>query len=474
MTDVLAPAVANPRSSVHDGSRPPQTSLRRNRRRLAVVCSVAVVVLVGEAVLGGSLWRSHATLARDQHALARIQRRLRATDSRLAARRVELAGVRRDLTARTGERDAAAAALVQAQQDLGVVKVGVANVGAQATANGGQIGALSTCLGGAQQAVFHIDAGDTTSAVAALRAVQSACDRALTAAGGDGPVFPFDFADPFVLRVGDVYYAYSTNAGAGNIQVIRSTDLRHWELLGNALPSLPAWATPNATWAPAVLARTGFYVVYYTAPDAAAGLQCISSAVSFAPQGPYLDTSTAPLVCQHDLGGSIDPSPFVDAQGHAWLLWRSQGGGSQRATIWSAPLTADGRGLAGSATALIEADQRWERGVVEAPAMVPEGAGEALFYSGNDWNSRHYAIGRAQCAAPAGPCTKPGRAPVLTSHDAVAGPGGAELFTDPSGAQWMAYHAFAEPHVGYPASRLLRLARVRFVGGHPIVTPPPW
>jgi hypothetical protein len=100
--------------------------------------------------------------------------------------------------------------------------------------------------------------------------------------------------------------------------------------------------------------------------------------------------------------------------------------------------------------------------------------GLALFYSGNDWNSRHYGVGFARCTSPAGPCTKPVGHPVLASHDAVAGPGGAEFFTDPGGAQWMAYHAFAERNVGYPASRLLRLARVSFVNGLPVFAPPPW
>jgi hypothetical protein len=435
---------------------------------------VAVMLLAGEGVLGLSLWRAHKTRDRRQQALTKIQRQLRAVDSRLSARKAQLDALRRDLTIRTNERDDAARALVQVQQDIGVVKAGVANATTQATVNSAQIDALSGCLGGAQQAVLRIDTGDINGAVASLRWVQSACDRALTAAGGDGPVFPFDFADPFVLRVGSTYYAYSTNAGAGNVQVIRSNDLRHWELLGNALPTLPAWAAPNATWAPAVLARTGFYVLYYAAPDNAAGQRCIAAAVALAPQGPFVDSSPNPIVCRTDVGGAIDPSPFVDAGGNAWLLWRTEGRDAQPGAIWSAPLAADGRSLAGDPTPLLHADQRWEQGVVEAPALVPMAGGFALFYSGNDWNSRHYSIGFARCASPTGPCTKPVGHPVLASHDAVAGPGGAEFFTDPSGAQWMAYHAFAEPYVGYPASRLLRLARVTFVNGRPVFAPPPW
>jgi hypothetical protein len=52
------------------------------------------------------------------------------------------------------------------------------------------------------------------------------------------------------------------------------------------------------------------------------------------------------------------------------------------------------------------------------------------------------------------------RDPVFASHDGLAGPGAADFFTTPSGETWMAYGAYREPHVGYPASRLLHLARV--------------
>ena len=96
-----------------------------------------------------------------------------------------------------------------------------------------------------------------------VRGANEPCARTLAYTTGAG--FPYDFADPFVLRAGGTYYAYSTNSGAGDLQVIRSSDLVVWDLFGNALPALPGWARGGATWAPAVLARNGAYVLYYTA-----------------------------------------------------------------------------------------------------------------------------------------------------------------------------------------------------------------
>src|SRR5215208_3639572 len=63
------------------------------------------------------------------------------------------------------------------------------------------------------------------------------------------PVLDQDFPDPDVLKVNDVYYAYATNANDLNIQSARSTDLVHWEVLGDALPALPDWAVQTFGWA---------------------------------------------------------------------------------------------------------------------------------------------------------------------------------------------------------------------------------
>ena len=48
------------------------------------------------------------------------------------------------------------------------------------------------------------------------------------------PVYAGYFADPFVLKVGDAYYAYGTAADGKNFPVLRSTNLINWEPVGNA------------------------------------------------------------------------------------------------------------------------------------------------------------------------------------------------------------------------------------------------
>jgi beta-xylosidase len=284
-----------------------------------------------------------------------------------------------------------------------------------------------------------------------------------------------DFADPFVLREGATYYAFSTGAHGKHFQVARSADLATWTMLPDALPLLPAWASraPGLTWAPAVLRRGASYVLYYSAADTLSGFQCISRATSAMPQGPYVDDSTGPFVCDRRLCGAIDPSPFVDEGGRAYLLWKSDENSTQcrgESRIWSQLLADDGLAVTGTPTQLLAMDQAWERPLIEAPAMVLHRDRYFLFYSANWYESADYAIGYATCARPVGPCRKMTlNAPLVRSWGARLGPGGQDFFQDEKGSTWMTYHAWSAPRATYAAggARSLRFARIGFADGIP-------
>ena len=112
--------------------------------------------------------------------------------------------------------------------------------------------------------------------------VDLAKSKGLVLAGGTstGLVYPFDFPDPDVILAGQTYYAYATNSVAGNIQIIDSPDLSHWTAVGNALPSLPAWASANYTWAPSVANIGGVFALYYAVDVAGTNQECISVATA--------------------------------------------------------------------------------------------------------------------------------------------------------------------------------------------------
>jgi hypothetical protein len=326
---------------------------------------------------------------------------------------------------------------------------------------------VTRCLDGVSTAITSVARGNHDRAVDALNG--SSRDCAQTIALATGSPFPYDFPDPYVLSTGTEYYAYATNSGGGEVQVIRSDDLASWKLVGDALANIPGWAQRNTTWAPAVLARPGTYVLYYTARHAASGRQCISRAVGRSPGGPFIDDSTVPLMCQLDHGGSIDPSPFVDSTGQAWLLWKSEGFGPWPASIWSQRLAPDGKSLFGPASVLMAADRSFEKRVVEAPSLAVVGGRYVLFYSSANWKTRDYNVAYATCSSPAGPCQKPADGQLLRSGTRLAGPGGAEFFRTANGAPWVAFHAFGEPDVGYPNSRYVLFAPVRRANGRLVI-----
>jgi beta-xylosidase len=211
------------------------------------------------------------------------------------------------------------------------------------------------------------------------------------------------------------------------------------------------------------------FVLYYTTRVADTTMQCISRAVSEDALGPFVDESAGPMVCQRDLGGSIDPSVVVEDDGAHWLLYKNDGNCcGLRTGIWSQRLSSDGLRVEGPAHELIRADSTWEAALVEGPSMVREGDTYLLFYSANDWASDSYAIGFARCESPRGPCEKAtSEAAWMTSTSFARGPGGQEFF-DAVGERWMVYHGWAEGEAGRPgAQRRLYLDVLEVDGGDP-------
>ena len=286
------------------------------------------------------------------------------------------------------------------------------------------------------------------------------------------PVYDGDFPDPFVLVAGERYFAYGTQTGETNVQVMESADLDRWDQPGDALPELPPWAGRGRTWSPAVLRRNDTYVLYYAVRYETAGHQGISLATASDPVGPFVDRSAEPFIFQEDKGGSIDPSPFVDANGTAYLLWKSDDNAVGRApSLWGAPLQPDGLALAGAPVELLRHDAAWEEPLIEAPSLARVGDGSyVLFYSGGWWESAGYAIGYATGPAPLGPFHKQTESgPWLAGEAGMAGPGGAEVFTDAAGGWHVALHAWTPPQVGYDngGARSLWIERLDFADGRP-------
>ncbi|MFV3126476.1 glycoside hydrolase 43 family protein [Niveispirillum sp. KHB5.9] len=138
---------------------------------------------------------------------------------------------------------------------------------------------------------------------------------------GDGtyinPVLNGDYSDPDVVRVGDDYYLTASSfTNVPGLPILHSRDLVNWTLIGHALPrQIPDahHATPRrggGVWAPAIRHHAGKFHIYYPEPDFGIFLVTATD-----PKGPW----SAPVLVDATKG-AIDPAPFWDEDGTAWLV----------------------------------------------------------------------------------------------------------------------------------------------------------
>jgi len=300
------------------------------------------------------------------------------------------------------------------------------------------------------------------------------------------PAYAGDFPDPFVLVVNGTYWAYATGSAGLNLQVMSSPDLHTWTAPTDPLPVLPSWASAGSTWAPGVLERGTTFVMYYAVHDTALAKQCISVATSSNPGGPFVDSSTGPLVCQTN--GSIDPYPFTDPHsGRTYLIWKSDDNSVGEIThLWASQLSSSGLSLTGATVLLLTEDaSTWQAPTIEGPAMMVPAGGSTyyLFFSGGAWNTAGAGIGYATCGAPSTlgglhwTCRDQSTgAPWLGTRVAdgttvFAGPSGPTVFTDTTGRLRIGYHAWTGTTVGYDNGgvRSLWINSLGFSAGKPVI-----
>jgi xylan 1,4-beta-xylosidase len=270
------------------------------------------------------------------------------------------------------------------------------------------------------------------------------------------PVIAGDHPDPSLLRAGSGWYAATTSGSwLPAFPVLRSADTRHWRQVGAVLERRPSWAAGDF-WAPELVRQGGRVLAYYAALGRS-GRRCVAVASSSRLRGPYRDEG--PLVCSSV--GEIDPLPVTDEHGARWLVWKKDGNSRGQPTpILAAPLAPGGLALAGVPRELFRADAPWERGLVEAPALVRHDGMFYLVYSaGHCCGLRcNYVTGVARSRSLLGPWEKrPG--PLLADHASFRCPGHVSVAGAPGGGLLLAYHAYVR---GDPANRQLLIAPLGF------------
>ena len=296
------------------------------------------------------------------------------------------------------------------------------------------------------------------------------------------PVLDRDFADPAVVRAADgSFYVYATQTRETsppiNIQVARSTDLVHWQVLGDALPRKPEWArTTQDFWAPHAHFADGRWFLYYAAKKDG-GDMCLAVATSDRPEGPFVDAG-APIQCGKGFR-DIDAMAFDDpATGKKLLYW-----GSMHLPLLVQELAPDRRRFApGSAPieVLSTRDAQYEK-LIEAPWVVLRHGYYYLFYSGDNCcgDQASYAVLVARSRSATGPfetlahATGASSSAILVRSERWNAPGHNAIVSDGAGDDWIVYHAVDPRRPTIPGTtdtrRPLLLDRVVWQNGWPAV-----
>lgn len=161
------------------------------------------------------------------------------------------------------------------------------------------------------------------------------------------PILFTDYSDPDVIRVGDTFFmtASSFNYVPG-LPILVSKDLVNWKVCNYALRRIPYGvydkpAHGKGIWAPSIRYHDGKYWIFVGMPD-----EGIFMTNTEDPFGKW-----SPLVCIKEGKGLIDPCPFWDEDGKAYVIHayaKSRIGFNSKLGIF--PISSDGTKSMGGST----------------------------------------------------------------------------------------------------------------------------
>ncbi len=178
------------------------------------------------------------------------------------------------------------------------------------------------------------------------------------------PILYTDYSDPDVIRVGSDYYMVASSfCNTPALPVLHSKDLVNWKMLSYVLDQIPepGYEKPKhgcGVWAPAIRYHDGYFMVYYPMPDEGIFMCRAKDAA-----GPWSEP-----VCVKEGKGWIDPCPFWDEDGKAYL---ANGFAKSRIGFKSilhiSPMSPDGTRLLGEGQHVF--DGHMTQPTIEGPKM---------------------------------------------------------------------------------------------------------
>jgi beta-xylosidase len=317
----------------------------------------------------------------------------------------------------------------------------------------------------------------------ALWALVSCCAPvavAGTADGGDGrwiadqgdgtyrnPVLAGDYSDPDAVRVGEDYYLVSSSfTDIPGLPILHSRDLVNWSIIGHALSGLVPHAhyrTPRrggGVWAPSFRYHDGHFMIHYADPD-----RGIFMTKAADPRGPWSDP-----VLVDDTRGAIDPAPFWDDDGSAWLVHAYARSRSGRANvIVLKPMNADGTRVTGPERVIIDGERMppvmtslgsrpWQ--TTEGPKLYKRKGWYYVFAPSGSVKGGWQGVFRSRSLG--GPYE--GRNVLDQGSTAINGPHQGAWVTTPAGEDWFLHFQDRDSY-----GRVVWLEPMRWKNGWPVI-----
>lgn len=169
------------------------------------------------------------------------------------------------------------------------------------------------------------------------------------------PVLHADYSDPDAIRVGDDFYMIASSFNhAPGLPLLHSKDLVNWTILSHVLPRqspvdvFDKVQHGNGVWAPAIRFHKGEFYIYFPDPDYG-----IYMTKAKDPAGAW---SEPKLVFAGK--GLIDPCPFWDEDGKAYLAYAYAGSrAGLKSVLGIATMSADGSSVLDRGTIVYDGHQ---------------------------------------------------------------------------------------------------------------------
>jgi beta-xylosidase len=311
------------------------------------------------------------------------------------------------------------------------------------------------------------------------------------------PAYGAYFADPFVWKQGETYYAIgtgeleATGKTIGKVfPLLQSSDFVQWQPAGSAMLR-PDPALGGHFWAPEVAFANDRFYLYYSVGHGDQDHQ-LRVAASDSPQGPYHDLGLT-LLDRTACPFAIDAHPFQDDDGRWYLFYArdflDQTDQARPGTaLMVAPLETMTK-LAPGGEVVLRARHDWQRfqaqrplygrtwdwHTLEGPFVRKHEGVYYCFYSAGRWEDDSYGVDYAVAESVMGPYSDEGSESgprvLRTVPTHVIGPGHNSIVLGPDGiTEYLAYHAWDKTM----KNRLMFLDKLNWSSHGPRCEGPTW